>query len=104
MSSIDVGSHQPPHLEISACTSPINHRGQPWYSAYMAALFESDGNRLSERIREAEKLMVARERAIFGQNTMEDERGALDNAFHALRALRFCLKNSALRSSEKNAA
>jgi len=92
MSSMDVGSRQPPDPEIPVNASKIDYLGPPWYGAYMAALFESDRNKVSERIREAEKLMVARERAIFGQNTLEPERGALDKAFHALRALRFCLK------------
>ena len=94
MSSMDVGSQQPPDREISGRASKVDHRGQPWYGAYMAALFEPDGNRVSERIRDAEKLMVARERAILGKNTVEAERSALDRAFHALRALRLCLKRS----------
>lgn len=59
----------------------------------MAALFESDSQKMSERIRQAEMLLIARQREIFGQNTMHTELTALERAFYALRALRLFLPN-----------
>jgi hypothetical protein len=67
----------------------------------MAALFEPDIRQVPERIRQAEKLMIAREREIFSHADKGSvERTALNRAFHALRALQyalralqFCLKN-----------
>lgn len=53
----------------------------------MSALFEPDRKQMSERIRAAEKLMVSREREVFGQPSSAIERRALDRAFHALRVL-----------------
>jgi hypothetical protein len=92
MNSIEVRSRDPRNLTAAVCVSDVAHRSQPWYQAYMAALFESEKKSISERICHAEKLMIARERAIFGQAVTETERSALDRAFHALRALEFCLK------------
>lgn len=68
------------------------YRTQPWYGAYMAALFEADRNKVEERIRQAEQLIVYRERDLFKALSNTDERRALNNALHALRALWGCLK------------
>lgn len=68
------------------------YRAQPWYSAYMAALFEADRSKVEERIRQAEQLIVYRERDLFKALSNTDERRALNNALHALRALWGCLK------------
>ena len=67
------------------------HRNQPWYDAYMAALFEPNIHQALEKLRSAEKLMLEREREIHDDNSAFAERRALDKALEALRALRLCL-------------
>lgn len=66
------------------------HRSQPWYLAYMDALFETDRARIGERIKRAEKLMIRREREFLSSKPGSPEQRALANALHALRALRSC--------------
>lgn len=77
------------HNELDS--APGSHRSQPWYLAYRDALFESDRNRVRERIRRAERLIITRERELFSLENSFGEQRALDNALHALRALRTCL-------------
>ncbi len=72
-------------------TNEIPHRRQPWYAAYMAALFESERMQLRERIRCAEQLMLARERELSSQSSDSTEQRALENGLHALRTLWSCL-------------
>ena len=72
----------------SALTSP--HRSQPWYLAYMDALFETDRTRMGERIKRAEQLMVRREHEFLSSKPGSPEQRALASALHALRALRSC--------------
>jgi len=64
-----------------------------WRELYTAALFETDNNRLAERIAEAERAIVARARELFaaGADTIEEDQ-ALDDALYALRALQSCLE------------
>jgi hypothetical protein len=63
-----------------------------WRELYKAALFETDKNRLPERIAEAEKAIVARARELFNTTTDNiEEDQALDDALYALRALQSCL-------------
>jgi hypothetical protein len=61
-----------------------------WYTAYLAALFESNRSRLSARIRHAEQQMVERERTLFSVPNASREQQAIANALHALEALRSC--------------
>lgn len=68
------------------------YKSQPWYEAYMAALFESDRKQISESIRHAELLILNRERELFTCALDPKEQRALNNALHALRALHGCLK------------
>ncbi len=90
-------------MEVNALHSPIPssvpqadtpqslpYRSQPWYLAYMDALFETDRTRVGERIKCAERLIVYREREMLGQKPGSPEQRALSNALHALRALRSC--------------
>jgi hypothetical protein len=71
--------------------SPVApYRTQPWYLAYMDALFESDRTRMAERIKYAEQLILRRERELFPSRTEMTEQRALAGALHALRALRSC--------------
>lgn len=64
-----------------------------WRELYSAALFETDKNRIPNRIAEAEKAIVARARELFsaGADTIEEDQ-ALDDALYALRALQNCLQ------------
>jgi hypothetical protein len=90
-------------MEVNALHSPISstvpqvanpgglsYRSQPWYLAYMDALFESDRKHVGERIKQAEKLIVQREREMLGEKRGSPEQRALANSLHALRALRSC--------------
>jgi len=62
-----------------------------WRALYVAALFETDKDRLPARIADAEKAIVARSRELFsaGSDTIEEDQ-ALDDALYALRALQSC--------------
>ena len=73
-----------------------------WAQFYKAALFELDANKVSDRIAEAEALLVTRARELFhaaGDNIEEEQ--AVDDAMYALRALRSALKS---RANAKNAS
>ena len=72
-------------------SAEIPYRRQPWYAAYMAALFEADRKQIRERINYAEQLLVARERELMSQANDFSEQRALTNALHGLRALWSCL-------------
>ena len=68
-----------------------------WRELYTAALFETNRERIPERIAEAEKAIVARARKLFsaGSDTIEEDQ-ALDDALYALRALQSCLQANAV--------
>ena len=71
-----------------------------WAQFYKAALFESDSDKVSDRIAEAEAALVTRARELFhsaGDNIEEEQ--AVDDAMYALHALRSALK---CRPNEKN--
>jgi len=71
-----------------------------WAQFYKAALFELDANKVSDRIAEAERALVARGRELFhsaGDNIEEEQ--AVDDAMYALHALRSALK---FRANAKN--
>ncbi len=59
-----------------------------WRELYKAALFETNRDKLPERIANAEKAIVARARELFASSadTIEEDQ-ALDDALYALRAL-----------------
>jgi hypothetical protein len=63
-----------------------------WRELYKAALFETNKDRLPERIAEAEKAIVARSRELFASptDTIEEDQ-ALDDALYAMRALQSCV-------------
>ena len=62
-----------------------------WRDLYLAALFETDKNRLPVRINHAERALVQRERELFAATTGGPEKTAVNNALHALHALRMCM-------------
>jgi hypothetical protein len=74
-----------------------------WKDLYQAALFESDFNKLPERIADAETALIMRARELFyasEDNGEEVER--LDYAMCALRALRSSLKRNPIRYKRTN--
>ena len=76
--------------------------GRVWLQLYKAALFDSDADKVSDRIAEAETTLVTRARELFhsaGDNIEEEQ--AVDDAMYALHALRSALK---CRPNAKNAS
>jgi hypothetical protein len=67
-----------------------------WRELYTAALFETERERIPERIADAEKAILVRARELFaaGTDTIEEDQ-ALDDALYALRALQNCLNSHA---------
>jgi len=63
-----------------------------WRKLYKAALFETNRNKLPERIADAEKAIVARSRELFASttDTIEEDQ-ALDDALYAMHALQSCV-------------
>jgi hypothetical protein len=68
-----------------------------WRRLYAAALMETDDDKMSRRIAEAEGAIVARVRELFkapGDNSRKEKEGeALYHALYALNALKSCLPN-----------
>jgi hypothetical protein len=63
-----------------------------WQVLYQAALFETDRDKMPERIAEAEEAVLARVRELFvvpSDHIEEDQ--VLDDALYGLRALRNCV-------------
>lgn len=63
-----------------------------WRELYKAALFETNRNKLPERIADAERAIVVRSRELFASttDTIEEDQ-ALDDALYAMRALQSCV-------------
>ena len=83
----------PPAFEVfvmNVTTSQSN--SEIWRELYVAALFETDREKMPSRIADAEQAIVARARELFsaGNDTVEEDQ-ALDDALYALRALQSCL-------------
>ena len=73
-----------------------------WRELYIAALFETDKQKLPSRITEAERALTVRARELFTTFGNSSEEGrAVDKGLYALRALRNCLK---LKTGEPEAA
>lgn len=75
---------------LSTATQPVPTKA--WKDLYVAALLESDEQKIPALITEAERAIVDRARVLFvatGDNIEEEE--ALDDALYALRALSSCL-------------
>jgi len=63
-----------------------------WRELYLAALFETDRQKLPSRIAAAEGALVLRGRELFAISDNGSEEGkAVDRGLYALRALRNCL-------------
>lgn len=72
-----------------------------WRELYHAALFETDPQKRSYRIAEAERALTLRARELFNVLGSNEETRALDKGRYGLRALRTCLK---LNASQTDAA
>jgi len=59
-----------------------------WKALYRAAIFETDRSLGSQKVAEAEKAILARERELFYAPGTFDEKEDLEDALYALRALR----------------
>ena len=59
-----------------------------WKSLYRAAIFEKNRSAIPRRISDAELAVLGRAREILCSGGSRQERDALDNALHALRAYR----------------
>lgn len=82
-------------LEIDLQTlrrEPLYH-SEPWYRAYMSALFESNPVLIAIRVALAERLIAARELELFNASMTSPELRALNHASLALRALAVCRPN-----------
>jgi len=63
-----------------------------WRELYQAALLETDRGRLSRRIADAERALVARGRELFFEEAVDPaEQRAIEHALNALHALENCL-------------
>jgi hypothetical protein len=73
-------------MSAGVAASPIS---KSWRELYKAALFETDKNRMSERIAHAEWALALRARELFhtGREHLQ-ERQAVEAALYALHALR----------------
>jgi len=76
------------------------YHSEPWYRAYMSALFESKAALIEVRIALAERLITARERELFNSRMATPELHALNHALLALRALAFCRKADAPKTHD----
>lgn len=65
------------------------YRAEPWYRAYMAALFEADPGMIATRVRQAEQLIASRARELSNLRMALSELHALRTAQSALQALLF---------------
>jgi hypothetical protein len=66
--------------------------GLAWHVLYHAALFETDRDRIPQRIADAEKAILSRIRELFAAESDHiEEDVVLDDALYALRALRNCV-------------
>lgn len=67
-----------------------------WHNLYQAALFETDDNKVPQRIEEAERAILSRMKELFDATTDHiEEDVVLDDALYALRALRSCVRSVA---------
>ena len=74
--------------KISRGGPPEAPASPPWRTFYLAALFETDEQKVGQRILDAKKVLVLRARELFqanGDNLQEET--AIDEAFQALHTL-----------------
>jgi len=67
-----------------------------WHDLYRAALFETDRDKVPQRIAEAEHAILTRIKELFGVDADHiEEDQVLDDALYAIRALRNCVVHEA---------
>ncbi len=77
---------------VMSCSAP----SLAWHTLYHAALFETDRNKVQERIEDAERAILSRMKELFAATTDHiEEDVVLDDALYALRALRSCVRSQA---------
>lgn len=85
-------------MSAGVATSPIS---KSWRELYKAAVFETDKNRMSERIAHAEWALALRARELFHSGSEHlQERQAVDAAIYALHALRRTATSAAGRKGK----
>lgn len=72
-------------METASPPCPIR---TDWMALYRAAIQEMDARIGSQKVAEAEKAVLARERELFYDHGTPEEKEALEDALYALRALR----------------
>lgn len=71
---------------------PSSNSYLPWHVLYHAALFETDHDKIPQRIADAESAIIIRIRELFAVTSDHiEEDVVLDDALYALRALRTCV-------------
>jgi hypothetical protein len=65
-----------------------------WRTLYRAAILETNKGVLPQRVSEAEKAVLAREREVFYGHASAEEKEALEDALYALRAFRTAWQHS----------
>lgn len=82
----------------NASGHPGPHASAAWRALYVAAIFETDEERMMQRIAETKKALVVRARELF-QATGDhlQEQSAIDEAFQYLHALERCMVHLCLQ-------
>ncbi len=83
---------------MSTCTAiPSAATSSDWRLLYQSALFETDRDKLPQKIADAEKAIVSRMRELFSANGDHIEEDLiLDDALYGLRALRTCVAHHSM--------
>jgi len=70
--------------------TPLNSCAKPtdWKTLYRAAILEASASRIRQRVTEAEKAVLVRQRELFYADGSAEEMEALEDALYALRAFR----------------
>jgi len=68
---------------LNPCAKPTD-----WKTLYRAAILEANASIIRQRVTEAEKAVLARQRELFYANGTVEEKEALEDALYALRAFR----------------
>lgn len=64
-----------------------------WRNLYLAAVFETNTNRIPSRIQTAQKAIAERSRELFASRDNNGERSSLDSAVVKLQALGMCVSS-----------
>lgn len=75
-------------------SNPQNPHPREWKVKYRAAIFETNSPDIMKRLSDAEDAIVQRMRELFHETgtDVEEERGAIEDAMYALKALKIALE------------